>query len=155
MFPDLKTLAFLLHSIQIISFIFQVSPNYPSPCQPCHCDPVGSLSEVCVKDEKYARRGEDSRELPPWWKDFHRNSVHTVRILTSNSVLSRTPFLFAIIIYFVLYYNVWKPKKNKYKRKERKKIDHLLWYMYIVTWHFMIEINSETFVLKCLVVEMS
>ncbi|XP_075802968.1 laminin subunit alpha-2 isoform X1 [Microtus pennsylvanicus] len=34
-----------------------VSPNYPSPCQPCHCDPVGSLSEVCVKDEKYARRG--------------------------------------------------------------------------------------------------
>ncbi|XP_035296219.1 laminin subunit alpha-2 isoform X4 [Cricetulus griseus] len=34
-----------------------VSPNYPRPCQPCHCDPVGSLSEVCVKDEKYARRG--------------------------------------------------------------------------------------------------
>ncbi|XP_036024630.1 LOW QUALITY PROTEIN: laminin subunit alpha-2 [Onychomys torridus] len=34
-----------------------VSPNYPRPCQPCHCDPIGSLSEVCVKDEKYARRG--------------------------------------------------------------------------------------------------
>ncbi|XP_047413783.1 laminin subunit alpha-2 isoform X7 [Sciurus carolinensis] len=34
-----------------------VSPNYPRPCQPCHCDPVGSLTEVCVKDEKYARRG--------------------------------------------------------------------------------------------------
>ncbi|KAM6181305.1 laminin subunit alpha-2 isoform 1-T1 [Erethizon dorsatum] len=34
-----------------------VSPNYPRPCQPCHCDPVGSLSEICVKDEKYARRG--------------------------------------------------------------------------------------------------
>nr|XP_048281070.1 laminin subunit alpha-2 isoform X2 [Myodes glareolus] len=34
-----------------------VSPNYPSPCQPCRCDPVGSLGEVCVKDEKYARRG--------------------------------------------------------------------------------------------------
>nr|XP_013006500.1 laminin subunit alpha-2 isoform X4 [Cavia porcellus] len=34
-----------------------VSPNYPSPCQPCYCDPVGSLSKVCVKDEKHARRG--------------------------------------------------------------------------------------------------
>uniref|UniRef100_A0A8C0Q579 Laminin subunit alpha-2 n=1 Tax=Canis lupus familiaris TaxID=9615 RepID=A0A8C0Q579_CANLF len=29
-----------------------VSPSYPRPCQPCHCDPVGSLNEVCVKDEK-------------------------------------------------------------------------------------------------------
>ncbi|TEA36180.1 hypothetical protein DBR06_SOUSAS7510018, partial [Sousa chinensis] len=34
-----------------------ISPNYPRPCQPCHCDPVGSLSEVCVKDEKRAQRG--------------------------------------------------------------------------------------------------
>ncbi|XP_059556277.1 laminin subunit alpha-2 isoform X2 [Myotis daubentonii] len=34
-----------------------VSPNNPRPCQPCHCDPVGSLSEVCVKDEKHAPRG--------------------------------------------------------------------------------------------------
>lgn len=34
-----------------------VSPKYPRPCQPCHCDPVGSLNEVCVKDEKHARRG--------------------------------------------------------------------------------------------------
>ncbi|XP_073931083.1 laminin subunit alpha-2 isoform X3 [Castor canadensis] len=34
-----------------------VPPSYPRPCQPCHCDPVGSLSDVCVKDEKYARRG--------------------------------------------------------------------------------------------------
>uniref|UniRef100_A0A8C0ZYF8 Laminin subunit alpha-2 n=1 Tax=Castor canadensis TaxID=51338 RepID=A0A8C0ZYF8_CASCN len=32
-----------------------VPPSYPRPCQPCHCDPVGSLSDVCVKDEKYAR----------------------------------------------------------------------------------------------------
>ncbi|XP_071074759.1 laminin subunit alpha-2 [Dasypus novemcinctus] len=34
-----------------------VSPNHPRPCQPCHCDTVGSLSEVCVKDEKHAQRG--------------------------------------------------------------------------------------------------
>uniref|UniRef100_A0A2K5E5S5 Laminin subunit alpha-2 n=1 Tax=Aotus nancymaae TaxID=37293 RepID=A0A2K5E5S5_AOTNA len=34
-----------------------VSPNYPRPCQPCHCDPIGSVNEVCVKDEKHARRG--------------------------------------------------------------------------------------------------
>ncbi|XP_052025259.1 LOW QUALITY PROTEIN: laminin subunit alpha-2 [Apodemus sylvaticus] len=34
-----------------------VSPSYPTPCQPCHCDPAGSLSDVCVKDEKNARRG--------------------------------------------------------------------------------------------------
>uniref|UniRef100_A0A2K5XDN0 Laminin subunit alpha 2 n=2 Tax=Mandrillus leucophaeus TaxID=9568 RepID=A0A2K5XDN0_MANLE len=34
-----------------------VSPNYPRPCQPCHCNPIGSLNEVCVKDEKHARRG--------------------------------------------------------------------------------------------------
>ncbi|XP_070273773.1 laminin subunit alpha-2 [Myotis yumanensis] len=34
-----------------------VSPNNPRPCQPCHCDPVGSLSEVCVKDVKHAPRG--------------------------------------------------------------------------------------------------
>ncbi|XP_036269558.1 laminin subunit alpha-2 isoform X2 [Pipistrellus kuhlii] len=34
-----------------------VSPNNVRPCQPCHCDPIGSLSEVCVKDEKHAPRG--------------------------------------------------------------------------------------------------
>ncbi|XP_053520768.1 laminin subunit alpha-2 isoform X5 [Artibeus jamaicensis] len=34
-----------------------VSPNNPRPCQPCHCGPVGSVSEVCVKDEKHARPG--------------------------------------------------------------------------------------------------
>ncbi|XP_037698911.1 laminin subunit alpha-2 isoform X2 [Choloepus didactylus] len=34
-----------------------VSPNYPRPCQPCHCDPQGSLNEVCVKDEKHAPPG--------------------------------------------------------------------------------------------------
>nr|XP_038954897.1 laminin subunit alpha-2 isoform X2 [Rattus norvegicus] len=34
-----------------------VSPSYPRPCQPCHCDPAGSLSEVCIKDEKHTRRG--------------------------------------------------------------------------------------------------
>ncbi|XP_014316587.1 laminin subunit alpha-2 isoform X2 [Myotis lucifugus] len=34
-----------------------VSPNNPRPCQPCHCDPVGSLSEVCVKDVKHAPPG--------------------------------------------------------------------------------------------------
>ncbi|XP_016060358.1 PREDICTED: laminin subunit alpha-2 [Miniopterus natalensis] len=34
-----------------------VSPSDPGPCQPCHCDPVGSSTEVCVKDEKRAPRG--------------------------------------------------------------------------------------------------
>ncbi|XP_028364784.1 laminin subunit alpha-2 isoform X3 [Phyllostomus discolor] len=34
-----------------------VSPNNPRPCQPCHCGPVGSVSEVCIKDEKHARPG--------------------------------------------------------------------------------------------------
>ncbi|XP_074043658.1 laminin subunit alpha-2 isoform X1 [Macrotis lagotis] len=34
-----------------------VSPNYPRPCQPCYCDPIGSLNEICVKDENHARRG--------------------------------------------------------------------------------------------------
>ncbi|KAM6185206.1 laminin subunit alpha-2-like [Rhynchocyon petersi] len=31
--------------------------NYARPCQPCHCDPIGSLNKVCVKDEKHARQG--------------------------------------------------------------------------------------------------
>ncbi|KAM9666921.1 laminin subunit alpha-2 [Trichechus inunguis] len=34
-----------------------VSPKYSRPCQPCRCDPIGSLNEVCVKDEKHAQRG--------------------------------------------------------------------------------------------------
>ncbi|XP_006926219.1 laminin subunit alpha-2 isoform X1 [Pteropus alecto] len=34
-----------------------VSPRYSRPCQPCHCNSIGSLNKVCVKDEKHARRG--------------------------------------------------------------------------------------------------
>ncbi|XP_077018985.1 laminin subunit alpha-2 isoform X2 [Tamandua tetradactyla] len=34
-----------------------VSPSYPRPCQPCHCDSVGSLDKVCVKDERHAPQG--------------------------------------------------------------------------------------------------
>uniref|UniRef100_A0A8B9EMM7 Laminin subunit alpha-2 n=1 Tax=Anser cygnoides TaxID=8845 RepID=A0A8B9EMM7_ANSCY len=31
-----------------------VLPDSPDPCQPCSCDPNGSLHENCVKDEKHA-----------------------------------------------------------------------------------------------------
>ncbi|XP_042733401.1 laminin subunit alpha-2 isoform X5 [Lagopus leucura] len=31
-----------------------VLPDSPDPCQPCSCDPNGSLHETCVKDEKHA-----------------------------------------------------------------------------------------------------
>ncbi|XP_053566671.1 laminin subunit alpha-2 isoform X2 [Bombina bombina] len=34
-----------------------VSPTHPNPCRPCDCDPIGSLHNVCVKDEKQAERG--------------------------------------------------------------------------------------------------
>eukprot|EP00079_Xenopus_tropicalis_P035929 XP_017949700.1 PREDICTED: laminin subunit alpha-2 isoform X3 [Xenopus tropicalis] len=34
-----------------------VSPTQPYPCQPCSCDPIGSLHDICVKDEKQAPRG--------------------------------------------------------------------------------------------------
>ncbi|XP_074846691.1 laminin subunit alpha-2 isoform X2 [Carettochelys insculpta] len=34
-----------------------VLPDNPNPCQPCSCDPVGSLHATCVKDEKSAQRG--------------------------------------------------------------------------------------------------
>lgn len=108
--------------------IFQVSPNYPRPCQPCHCDPTGSLSEVCVKDEKYAQRGEAQgrtvalRKRSPddkhhfFCRGFFSNSIHTVRILTSNGGPYRTPFFFTIITYFMLNCIVGKANKN---------IDHL------------------------------
>uniref|UniRef100_A0A663M1U5 Laminin subunit alpha-2 n=1 Tax=Athene cunicularia TaxID=194338 RepID=A0A663M1U5_ATHCN len=31
-----------------------VLPDSPDPCQPCSCDPHGSLHDTCVKDEKHA-----------------------------------------------------------------------------------------------------
>ncbi|NXA35500.1 LAMA2 protein, partial [Eudromia elegans] len=31
-----------------------VLPDSPDPCQPCSCDPTGSLHDTCVKDEKSA-----------------------------------------------------------------------------------------------------
>ncbi|XP_076189692.1 laminin subunit alpha-2 isoform X3 [Aptenodytes patagonicus] len=31
-----------------------VLPDNPDPCQPCSCDPNGSLHDTCVKDEKHA-----------------------------------------------------------------------------------------------------
>uniref|UniRef100_A0A674J3X9 Laminin subunit alpha 2 n=1 Tax=Terrapene triunguis TaxID=2587831 RepID=A0A674J3X9_9SAUR len=34
-----------------------VLPDDPNPCQPCSCDPVGSLHATCVKDEKCAEGG--------------------------------------------------------------------------------------------------
>lgn len=33
---------------------FQVSPYEAQPCRPCDCDPVGSLSSVCVKDDLHS-----------------------------------------------------------------------------------------------------
>ncbi|XP_036103655.1 laminin subunit alpha-2 [Molossus molossus] len=34
-----------------------VAPTNPRPCHPCNCDPVGSLNEVCIKDENHVQRG--------------------------------------------------------------------------------------------------
>ncbi|XP_078505043.1 laminin subunit alpha-2 isoform X3 [Lissotriton helveticus] len=34
-----------------------VSPEDPNPCRSCRCDPIGSLHDICVKDEKQAPRG--------------------------------------------------------------------------------------------------
>ncbi|XP_053879086.1 laminin subunit alpha-2 isoform X6 [Malaclemys terrapin pileata] len=34
-----------------------VVPDDPNPCQPCSCNPVGSLHATCVKDEKSAEGG--------------------------------------------------------------------------------------------------
>lgn len=33
---------------------FQVSPYEDQPCRPCDCDPVGSLSAVCIKDDLHS-----------------------------------------------------------------------------------------------------
>lgn len=33
---------------------FQVSPYDDQPCRPCDCDPVGSLSSVCIKDDLHS-----------------------------------------------------------------------------------------------------
>lgn len=32
----------------------QVSPYENEPCHPCDCDPVGSLSSVCIKDDLHS-----------------------------------------------------------------------------------------------------
>ncbi|KAM4693155.1 laminin subunit alpha-2 isoform 1-T1 [Discoglossus pictus] len=34
-----------------------VLPTHSNPCRPCDCDPIGSLNDVCVKDEKQAEQG--------------------------------------------------------------------------------------------------
>lgn len=35
----------------------QVSPYEEAPCYPCECDPFGSVSPVCVVDDKHAMQG--------------------------------------------------------------------------------------------------
>ncbi|KAG8444246.1 hypothetical protein GDO86_009434 [Hymenochirus boettgeri] len=34
-----------------------VLPTHPYPCQPCNCDYIGSLNDICVKDENQVPRG--------------------------------------------------------------------------------------------------
>ncbi|KAK4824461.1 hypothetical protein QYF61_015839 [Mycteria americana] len=42
-----------------------VLPDSPDPCQPCSCDPNGSLHDTCVKDEKHAK-GDSTSLLHSW-----------------------------------------------------------------------------------------
>ncbi|XP_053314949.1 laminin subunit alpha-2 isoform X2 [Spea bombifrons] len=34
-----------------------VLPTHSHPCRPCYCDPIGSIHNICVKDEKQVTRG--------------------------------------------------------------------------------------------------
>lgn len=58
------TLLFPVNNLRIWqwNFILQVSPYEDHPCYPCDCNPLGSLSSVCVKDEHHSdsQRGKET-----------------------------------------------------------------------------------------------